>query len=138
MLRVLFITLLSIITLTGFSSTKTSVPISHPNSDTLIIAQGDTTEYEILIIETGYENWMATNAKPKWFYTNEYYMNKNQFYVVNWNNRVIETMHKPPYEEMIDYNPTIDYGLDVNYQLFWYFKFIEYKYNINLRGSGRD
>lgn len=133
MLRVLFIILLSFTTIIGFSSTITFLPITHPNPDTLSIAKIDTIGYEILIIETGYENWMLTNAKPKWFYTNDYYRNKNQFYVINWNNRVLETMHSMPFEETIEYNPNIDYGLDVNYQLYWYFKFIESKYNVNLR-----
>ena len=133
MLRVLFILLLSLFAITGFSLVKSPAPISHPNPDTLNISKGDTTEYEILVIETGYENWMTTNAKPKWYYTNEYYRNKNQFYVINWNNRVNETMHAPPYEETIEYNPNIDYGIDVNYQLYWYFKFMEHKYGIKLR-----
>jgi len=125
----------------SYSGFAFSEPLNNPPgpaSDTLLISSGDTTEYEILIIETGYENWMLTNAKPKWFYTNDYYRNKNQFYVIYWNNRVIETMHKPPFEEMIDYNPTIDFGLDVNYKLYWYFKFIEYKYKVDLYNSGRD
>jgi hypothetical protein len=111
---------------------------SLPFPDTLSIQESDTTEYEILIIETGYENWMATNARPKWYYSNEYYRNKNRFFVIDWNNRVLETMHTPPFEDRIEYNPHIDYGLDVNYKLYWYFKFMEHKYGINLRGSGKD
>jgi len=107
-------------------------------ADSIVIAPGDTSAYEILIIETGYESWMATNAKPRWFYSNDYYRNKNLFYVVDWNNRVLETMHQPPFEDRIDYMPNIDYGLEVNYQLYWYFKFIEHKYSIKFSGSGRD
>ncbi|MCF8367221.1 MAG: DUF6146 family protein [Bacteroidales bacterium] len=110
----------------------------NQSSDTLQISTNDSTGYDIIIIETGYENWMATNAKPKWFYTNEYYRNKNQFYVLCWNNRVLETMHSNPFEETIDFDPNIDYGLDVNYQLYWYFKFMESKYSINLSIPGKD
>ena len=108
------------------------------SSDTISINQADSTEYDIIIIETGYDNWILTNAKPKWYYTNDYYRNKNLFFVSDWNNRVISSMHRPPFEEQIMYNPNTDYGLDVNYKLYWYFKFMEHKYGIKLNGGGKD
>ncbi len=118
-----------------FVSNSNAANAILPQTYTLTIQQGDTTEYEILIIETGFESWIATNAKPRWYYTNDYYHNKNQFYVIDWNNRVLSSMHTSPFEYRIDYDPNIDYGLEVNYQLYWYFKFIENKYGIRLRGS---
>ncbi len=106
--------------------------------DSLNIIQADSLEYDIIIIETGYDNWILTNAQPKWYYTNEYYRQKNQFYVIDWNSRVIQSMGRPPFEEQIFYNPNTDYGLEVNYKLYWYFKFMEHKYGIRLSGGGKD
>lgn len=111
---------------------------SQNEKDTLAISENDSTEYEITIIELGFDNWMLTNAKPRWYHTKEYYENKNQFFVSDWNNRVISSMHRPPFEYQIDYNPNTDYGLEVNYQLYWYFKFMEHKYGIHLHGAGKD
>ena len=41
------------------------------------------------------------------------------------------------YETYIDYDPYKDYGLDLNYRLYYYFQFIKDKYGIVLveRGS---
>ena len=130
--------LISLITISchGINNTNTTEPF--PTSDTLTINSGDSTEYEIMIIEIGFDSWMVTNAKPKWFYTNDYYRNKNQFYVIDWNTRVIESMHAPPFDDQIDYDSNINYGLDVNYKLYWYFKFMQHKYGINLRGIRKD
>jgi hypothetical protein len=35
-------------------------------------------------------------------------------------------------ESYIDYRPNIDYGIEVNRKLFWYFKYVKSKYGINL------
>lgn len=127
-----------LVTLNVFGLQNQPFQSQEQPSDTLLIPGGDSTEYDIIIIEVGYENWLITNAQPKWYYSNEYYRNKNQFYVIDWNNRVIESMGRPPFEEQIFYNPNIDYGLDVNYKLYWYFKFMEHKYDVKLRGGGKD
>ena len=125
------------IVISGFGFTGKTAHEYMPNADTLSIKEGDTTEYEIIIIEPGFESWMVTNARPRWYYTQQFYENRNKIYVNDWNTRVIETMSQPPFEERIEYNPNVDYGLEVNYQLYWYFKYLEHKYGITLRGPGR-
>ena len=138
-MKTLIITIIfGVAAISSFASSSKSPNRLLLQSDTLTIQQGDTTEYEILIVESGFESWMVTNAKPRWYYTNDYYRNKNQFYIIDWNNRVLSSMHALPFENRINYDPNIDYGLEVNYQLYWYFKFIENKYGIHLRGSGKD
>ena len=87
-------------------------------------------EYEITIIDVGFETYLNSIARGKNFYTQEYYENKNQFYVMEWNNRVSKPFQykRHIYENYIDYQPGINYGLDVNYKLYNYFKFVEYKH----------
>nr|NQU89816.1 hypothetical protein [Bacteroidota bacterium] len=102
--------------------------------DSLELAKGDSTEYELLVFDTGFDNWFRTNSKPIWYHENEYYRSKNIQYVSNWNNRVIQQMHRPPYEYEIVYDPGTDYGPEVNWKLFWYFKYLEHSYNISLGG----
>jgi len=105
------------------------------NSDDLpenaVRIANDSLEYEIIIIEPGFDIYLATIAKPANFYSQSYYENKNRFYVTEWNQRHRQPFQYNPsiYENEIDYDYTVDYGLDVNYKLYNYFKFIEYKYN---------
>lgn len=41
------------------------------------------------------------------------------------------------YENTIDYQPSIDYGYEVNYLLFNYFMFAQRKYKMSLGGGFR-
>jgi hypothetical protein len=111
---------------------------AQAKSDSVTIVQADSTEYEITIFDPGFESWLPGHAKPRWYYSNEYYRTKNIFLVSKWNNRVRQTMHSEPYEYAIDYLSTIDYGLEVNWQLYWYFRYIENKYGIDLGISATD
>jgi hypothetical protein len=90
----------------------------------------DDLEYEIIIIDPGFETYLISNAKPANFYSQSYYETKNKFYVIEWNIRAKNPLRYNPniYENVIEYDFNIDYGLDVNYKLYNYFKFVEYKY----------
>jgi len=92
----------------------------------------DSTQYEIIISEPGYDSWVATNRKPIWYHSHEYYQNFNKLYVNEWNHRATVAGYDFPYDYQIDYNIWVDYGLEVDYKLFWYFKFVQDKYDIKL------
>ncbi|WP_397362816.1 DUF6146 family protein [Olleya sp. R77988] len=104
--------------------------------DTITISN-DETEYDIIIIEPGFSNWLSTTAKPKGFYSQQYLENKNTFYVTAWNNRVLQPQryNSNLYEMQIDYRQGIDYGYDVNYQLYNYFVYFQNRYRQNLLGG---
>ncbi|MCF8368168.1 MAG: DUF6146 family protein [Bacteroidales bacterium] len=112
------------------------------SSKSLVISEAeasgmDTTEYQIMIAEPGYDSWVATNRRPVEFHSLEYYKNFNKLYVSEWNHRVLAPMSDFPYDYQIDYDWQVDYGLDVEYQLFWFFKFVQDKYNIKLLSTER-
>ncbi|MCF6222345.1 MAG: DUF6146 family protein [Flavobacteriaceae bacterium] len=115
-------------------TTKVSgiVPTDSVN-DTIKIVNEEL-EYEILIIEIGFDSWLLTQ-RPIWFYPNTTLAYRNYLNVIEWNNRVIQpALYNPNlYEQIIDYQPNIDYGIEVNYKLFMYFKFFQQKYNQRLR-----
>lgn len=87
-------------------------------------------EYEIIIIDVGFRSYLLSIAQPANFYSLEYYEQRNRVYVNEWNNRHRDPMRYNPniYQNEINYDPNIRYGLDVNYKLYNYFKFVEYKY----------
>lgn len=128
----IYITLIFIfLILTGCYSTKrTSDNTTTNQPDGIVRIANDSLEYEILIIDIGFESYLNSIAKPINYYSQSYYELKNKFYVPIWNQRVTNSYYnkRSIYENIIDYNYNIDYGLDVNYKLFNYFKFVEYKY----------
>lgn len=101
--------------------------------DTVRIAN-DSLEYEILIIEPGFNTWLASRAKPEGFYSQEYLESRNRIYVSEWNNRVMQPQryNSNLYELQIDYQPTINYGYDVNYKLYNYFIYFQLTYKQRL------
>ncbi len=112
------------------STNKTSINNDANLPEGAVRIANDTLEYEIIIFDIGYEYYLNAIAKPDWYYSLSYLENKNLFYVVEWNIRAQNPLRYNPniYENIIDYSPHIKYGLEVNYKLFNYFKFVEYKY----------
>jgi len=112
------------------STTKTILTKDAKLSEQAVRIANDSLEYEIIIIDIGFESYLQTIAKPANFYSQEYYELKNKFYITEWNIRAQNPLryNSSIYENTIDYDFNIDYGLDVNYKLYNYFKFVEYKY----------
>ena len=99
-----------------------------------VVIANEALEYEIIIIDQGFTSFLNTVARPKEYYSESYLKNKNRVYVNVWNSRVRnpQRFNSSIYENVIEYLPNVDYGLDVNYKLFWYFKFAEQKYKMKL------
>ena len=89
--------------------------------------------YEAIVIEPGYESFLVTQ-RPKDFYTESSLKAKNVFLVSEWNYRCENPMLYSPmiYEAKIDYHPQNDYGLDVEYSLYMFFKYMDKKYKLGL------
>jgi hypothetical protein len=102
-------------------------------TDTVKIAN-DELEYQIIIIEPGFNTWLASMAKPEGFYSQQYLENRNYIYVTEWNQRVLQPLRFNPnlYELQIDYQPNIDYGYEVNYKLYNYFIYFQITYKQRL------
>jgi len=106
-----------------------------------VVIANDSLEYEIIIMDIGFNTYLRTVAKPIGYYTQTYLENFNAIYVTNWNIRVQnpQKYDSSIYENVIQYNARTNYGLDVNYKLFNYFQFAQWKYKMSLNGatSGR-
>lgn len=107
----------------GFSRNAIS---TTKKSDTIRIAN-DSLEYEVIIIDAGFNNWLNSQAKPRGFYTEEYLEGRNRIYVTEWNNRAIQPQRYNPslYEMQINYNYNIHYGYEVNYLIYNYFIYFQ-------------
>jgi hypothetical protein len=103
-------------------------------SDSLAV---DSIKYELIILDPGFDSWLATKP-PMSFYSKEYYETKNKLYVMEWNYRNQFPMRfGDVYETRIDYYPNIDYGLELNYRLFYYFRYFEETNHMKLLNTSR-
>lgn len=104
-------------------------------NDTVSISNEEL-EYEIIIIEPGFNFWLASRARPEGYYSQQYLESRNLIYVTEWNNRVNQPFRFDPnlYEMQIDYSPSIDYGYEVNYKLYNYFIYFQLTYKQQLAG----
>ena len=134
-LKQLFFIFFLFVILVNCNSTKdvtTSNKVSK-KSDTVRIAN-DSLEYEVIIIDAQYSGWLTSTAKPRNFYSESFLETRNQQYVVEWNNRVLQPQRFNPnlYEMRIDYDYKIHYGYEVNYLIYNYFVFFERNYRQRL------
>lgn len=90
----------------------------------------DSTEYELIIFDPNFDTWLLTQPTSINNYSNEYLRSKNFTYVMSWNNRYTKGDHR--FSTYIDYDLTVDYGLELNYRLFMYFKYFEQTNRVNL------
>ncbi|MCF6294508.1 MAG: DUF6146 family protein [Flavobacteriaceae bacterium] len=120
---------------TPYRVTSTTPTVNAKAQDTVRIAN-DTLEYEIIIIEPGFNFWLKSRAKPEGYYSQQFLENRNRIYVTEWNNRVLNPSRYNPnlYQMQIDYQPHIDYGYEVNYKLYYYFIYFQIQYKQRLAG----
>lgn len=97
-----------------------------------ISTEEDSTTYEIIIIDPGFDFWFKSHAKHKEFYSKQYYENWNSKYVKEWNYRYNSAKNVDIIESYINYDEFTDYGLDLNYQLYWYFQYFEKTNKVSL------
>lgn len=104
-----------------------------PTEDDKVVIKNDELEYEVIIIEPGFNSWLVTQP-PQNFYTQTALEIKNRRWVSEWNRRVLQPYNFNPnlYEMQINYDASIDYGMEVNYLLFQYFTYFQQKYRQNL------
>ncbi|MBP6759308.1 MAG: hypothetical protein KA133_08665 [Flavobacterium sp.] len=123
----------------GCNSSKSTMksadkPMATKN-DTVRIAN-DSLEYEVIIIDPGFSTWLVSMAQPRNFHSLIYLETKNQIYVNEWNNRVMQPQRYNPnlYEMTINYDPNIRYGYEVNYLIYNYMIYFQNTYKQKLNG----
>lgn len=113
--------------------TKAKTPDSK-KSDFVRIAN-DSLEYEVIIMDSGFNSWIASRAKPRGFYSETYLENKNHFYVSEWNSRVLQPQrYGNLYTMQISYDPRVRYGYEVNYLIYNYMVYFQIANNQRFSG----
>lgn len=110
---------------------KFSSDVKSVENDTVKIANEEL-EYEIIIIDPGFNSWFLSYTRPRNYYSQNYLEARNRDWVIGWNNAF--TQGNRLIEMSIDYNSTIDYGYEVNYMLFNYLTYFQLTNKIKLGG----
>jgi hypothetical protein len=128
MKKAVFLILIILVAIQAVGFSQKKIDRSVLKSDTLSV---DSLEYRIIIMDPGFDTWLL-NKPPMNFYTNDYYVTKNRLYVAEWNLRYMTANNDGLYQNSIDYNPRIEYGIDINYKLYYYFRYFEETNHISL------
>ena len=91
----------------------------------------DSIKYELIVMDLGYETFLLTQPSMN-FYSEDYYRFWNQRYVTEWNIRYHSSTSPNLYETYIDYDPNTNYGIELEYKLYYYFQFFEQTNHVKL------
>lgn len=100
--------------------------------DPIVFSQ-EKEEYETIVFAPGFDSFL-TMQPSKSYFTESWLKAKNAQMVTEWNYRYGSPSYYNPhiYEEAIDYDSKINYGLDVEYTLYMFFRFMEKENNMSL------
>lgn len=125
MKKKIYIVIAVLVIIIGCSTSKKVVDATENakaiHGDTIRIANEEL-EYEVIIIDPGFNSWLISRSLPRGFYSQSYLENKNRSYIIEWNSRVLQPNRYSPnlYEMTINYDFNIDYGYEVNYLIYNY------------------
>lgn len=101
--------------------------------------QEDSVEYELIVLDTGFETWYLLHDSPARYRSQQYYEGWNRQYVLAWNAYASQPGRRSFFQSIIGYEPNVDYGFELNHKLFHYFQYVEQVLKIpilNNRPSG--
>jgi hypothetical protein len=94
--------------------------------EALSSSENDSIEYELLILDHGFDAWYMVTSLSPGFYVQSYLENWNMRLSIQWNNAISTRGNgrcRP--ETYLAYDPRIDYGLELNHKLFYYFRYVQ-------------
>lgn len=98
----------------------------HNSKKRVVVITTKKDEYEAIVLDAGFDTFLATQ-QSKDFYSLSTLKIKNALLVSEWNSRCQQPFLYDPsiYEAVINYDPKVNYGLDVEYKLYMFFKFMQ-------------
>ncbi len=115
-----YLAFIILVFIAGCTAQKTVQKSSAPK-----ITDKDSTEYELLVFDPGFESWYIMKNSPTLARGKNYYHTWNMLYVQEWNDRIISSRHSGIFGEKIDYVFNVDYPFEIEHKLFYYFQYVE-------------
>ena len=129
MKKIIHLLLILIIVYGCSSYSALNTPASFQDEENKI-ASTDSVEYELLILDSGFESWFTTQNSIATAHSDNYYKNWNQIYVLEWNELYMQGNQN--IDNYIEYDIFEDYGLEINYKLYQYFQFVKEKTGLSI------
>ncbi len=123
---------------TGFFlivSCTTSNRMLQVQDENLIDIKQDEEEYELIVLDPGFDTWYATTWSPAKDRSLNYYSTWNQRYVNAWNFKASNPHTSRLFDNTIQYDPTANYGMEVERKLYYYFRWVDTKLGIPILDS---
>lgn len=118
----------------SFACSTSNRMLGVSDKNLLDISQ-DKDEYEIIVMDPGFDTWFATTWSPAKDSSVKYYSLWNQRYVSAWNHKVTNPYTSELFDSIIQYDPTTDYGIEVERVLYYYFRWVDTKLGISILDS---
>jgi len=106
--------------------------LSRAPAENIIDLSQNEEEYELIVLDPGFETWFATTWNLGKDRSVEYYSHWNYRYVSDWNYKVTRLHTSQFFDTMIQYDPTIDYGIAIERKLYYYFRWVDTKLGIQV------
>ncbi len=97
--------------------------------------ESDSIEYRLETFDSKFETWYMLQDQPSKYRGQHFYENWNHRYVNAWNYKATQSGNAF-FEPIIGYEPTVDYGFELNHKLFYYFQYVENVLNIEIMPGG--
>lgn len=111
---------------------------SPPDTLNFEVEEGDTVEYELLILDPGFDRWFLRVSQPITFYEQSYLESWNRQLVLQWNSYIGRSRRLDCVPQTyLNYDQRIDYGKELNYKLFYYFRYMHERCRIFDQVPGR-
>ena len=131
MKQLLFISVLLAV-IVSCSGPRNTPRISQANEQEAV---EDSVEYALETFDGRFKTWYTLHNNPSQYRSQQYYENWNRQYVVAWNSKAMQPRNRF-FEPIIGYEPHVDYGFELNHELFYYFLYVERVLNIPIMNAG--
>jgi len=96
----------------------------------------DSLEYALETFDGKFESWYQLHNSPAMYRSQQYYENWNRQYVSAWNYNAVSGQKNSFFEPIVGYEFNVDYGIEINHELFYYFQYVEQVLKIQIMPGG--
>ena len=89
------------------------------------ITPEDSTEYELIVFDSGFETWYLIKNSHALYHSINYYKNWNRQYVDEWNYKSMSSRYSRFLGSPIEYDPLENYPMEIEHKLYYYFQYVE-------------
>ncbi len=132
-MKQLILSLGIILIIAACSTQKSATKVEGNTNEELV---DESIEYGIITFGSKFNTWYQEHKKPELYHSQEYYEDWNIKYVDAWNRKVIGSNRSHFFKSAIEYTSGIDYGFELNHELFYYFQYVEKVLKIKIVQDG--